>query len=76
MKRPSGMKRTPAGCMKRALRLMKHDAGREGGLIFRHVSQLTLETDQELPWSLDGEYAESVPLVEIRNHNRALELLL
>lgn len=28
-----------------------------GGVVFRHVSHLHLETDTELPWSLDGEYA-------------------
>ena len=48
----------------------------QGGLIFRHVAHLTLETDQALPWSLDGEYAESAPVVEIHNRNRALNLLL
>ena len=46
------------------------------GVIFRHVSQLSLETEQELPWSLDGEYAPSVPSAEIYNLQGALTFLL
>ena len=45
-------------------------------LIFRHVSSLHLETEEELPWSLDGEYAPSVPVVNIENRCRALSMLL
>ena len=48
----------------------------QGGLIFRHVSRVTLRTDEELPWSLDGEYAPSVPDVEIVNRRGAMTLLL
>ena len=46
------------------------------GLVFRHVSSIRLETEEELPWSLDGEYAPSVPVVEISNRQRALRILL
>ena len=46
------------------------------GLVFRHVSSLRLETDEDLPWSLDGEYAPSVPVVDIVNRQRALRMLL
>lgn len=47
-----------------------------GGLIFRHASELTLETEEELPWSLDGEYAPGVRHVTISNRQGALQLLL
>ena len=47
-----------------------------GGLIFRHVSALHVETDEELPWSLDGEYEPSQPTVDITNCQRALTMLL
>lgn len=47
-----------------------------GGVVFRHVSHLHLETDTELPWSLDGEYAPSVPEVDIVNRQAALRMLL
>ena len=47
-----------------------------GGLIFRHVTALHVETDEELPWSLDGEYEPSRPAVDITNRQRALTMLL
>ena len=47
-----------------------------GGLIFRHVTNIHVETDEELPWSLDGEYEPSLPSVDITNHQRALTMLL
>lgn len=46
------------------------------GLIFRHVSSVHLETDEDLPWSLDGEYAPGLPVVEIKNRRQALAMLL
>lgn len=46
------------------------------GLVFRHVSTLHLETEEELPWSLDGEFAASEPAVDIVNCQQALEMLL
>ena len=47
-----------------------------GGLIFRHVSALHVETDKDLPWSLDGEYEPSQPTVDITNCQQALTMLL
>ena len=47
-----------------------------GGLVFRHVSSLRVETDEDLPWSLDGEFAASAPAVEIRNCAKGLTMLL
>lgn len=46
------------------------------GLVFRHASTVRVETDGDLPWSLDGEYAPGVPAVEIRNHRQAISMLL
>ena len=46
------------------------------GLVFRHVSSIHLETDEDLPWSLDGEYAASAPAVDISNCQRAMTMLL
>lgn len=46
------------------------------GLIFRHVSAVTAEPAEDLPWSLDGEYAPSSQRVEILNHRAALRFLL
>ena len=46
------------------------------GVIFRHVSALTAESDEQFPWSLDGEYGEGGESVEIRNLRRRLTFLL
>ena len=46
------------------------------GLVFRHVSSIRVETEEDLPWSLDGEYAPSMPAVEIVNRQRVLTMLL
>ena len=46
------------------------------GLVFRHVSSIHLETGEDLPWSLDGEYAASSPVVDIMNCQQALTVLL
>ena len=56
-----------------ALLNQQYDAG---GLIFRHVTSIHVETDEELPWSLDGEYEPSLPSVDITNHQCALTMLL
>ena len=45
------------------------------GVIFRHFAQVTLTTDDIIPWSLDGEYAASQPKVEILNLHHAIELM-
>lgn len=46
------------------------------GLVFRHVSALRVEPEEELPWSLDGEYAPSSPAVDIVNRQGRLTILL
>ena len=46
------------------------------GLVFRHVSSIHFETEEELPWSLDGEYAPGCRTVDIINHQGTLQLLL
>ena len=51
---------------------MKYDMP---GIIFRHVEQVKLTTEDDIPWSLDGEYAESCPIVEIENLPRAITLI-
>jgi YegS/Rv2252/BmrU family lipid kinase len=57
------------------LALLNQQYDREG-VVFRHVSSIHLETETELPWSLDGEYAASVPVVEITNRCQNLTMLL
>ena len=67
--------KTPIALQNLVFALLNQQYDREG-LIFRHVSSLHLETEEDLPWSLDGEYAPSVPTVEILNRRQALRMLL
>lgn len=46
------------------------------GVIFRHVSQVTVETPESFPWSLDGEFCPGEERMEIRNLCRRLTFLL
>lgn len=55
-----------------ALNRMQYDGP---GVIFRHVSHVTVETEEEIPWSLDGEFAPSAPRVEIDNCHGAIRLM-
>ena len=45
-------------------------------IIFRHVKKVTAETSSDIPWTLDGEYAPSEPLIEIGIENNAIRMLL
>lgn len=67
--------RTPADVQNLAVALLNQQYDSEG-LVFRHAASIHLETEEELPWSLDGEYAPSLPAVDIENRCRALEMLL
>lgn len=67
--------RTAADLQNLVVALLNQQYDREG-LVFRHVSSIHLETEEELPWSLDGEYAPSLPDVDIENRRQALEMLL
>lgn len=67
--------KTPMDLQNLVLALMNQQYDREG-LIFRHVSSIHLETDMDLPWSLDGEYAPSCSIVDIENRQRQLTMLL
>jgi diacylglycerol kinase family enzyme len=47
-----------------------------GGVVFRHVSSVTVATPEGFPWTLDGEYGAGAEEVEIRNIPRRLTFLL
>ena len=44
-------------------------------VIFRHVKNVVLTTNENISWSLDGEYAASAPRVEIQCLPGAIELV-
>ena len=56
-----------------SLKQMQYD---DPGIFFRHASHVTVETRDDIPWSLDGEYAPSAPVVNIVNCHGAIELLV
>lgn len=45
------------------------------GIVYRHVSHLECEVEGDVPWTLDGEYAPSVPRVVIDNLPHAVHLM-
>ena len=47
-----------------------------GGVIFRHVHTLTVQTPEDLPWALDGEFDPGGAQVEIHNLHRRLAFLV
>ena len=47
-----------------------------GGVIFRHVHTLTVQTPEDLPWALDGEFDPCGAQVEIHNLHRRLTFLI
>ena len=67
--------KTPTDLQNLVLALLEQQYDREG-LVFRHVSSIHLETAEDLPWSLDGEYAPSAAEVTIENRQQALTMLL
>ena len=46
------------------------------GMLFRHVSDITVETPENFPWALDGEYGPGTERVEIKNLHQKLLFLL
>ena len=67
--------KTPMGLQNLVVALLNQQYDSEG-VVFRHVTSVRVETQGELPWSLDGEYASSVPVVEIQNCQGSLTMLL
>ena len=47
-----------------------------GGVIFRHVHTLTVQTPEDLPWALDGEFDPGGAQVEIHSLHRHLTFLI
>ena len=45
------------------------------GIVYRHVSHLEIRTTEEVPWTLDGEYAPGTQLVTIDNIHHAITLM-
>lgn len=46
------------------------------GLIFRHVRHVTAESEENTPWTLDGEFVPGAPRNNISIEDNAIEMLL
>lgn len=46
------------------------------GVIFRHVSAVSVTTPEGFPWTLDGEYGSGAERIEIRNLRQRITFLL
>ena len=56
--------------------LMYQEYGDSEGLIFRHVKHVTAETEENIPWTLDGEFVPGAPKIEISIEENGIEMLL
>jgi diacylglycerol kinase family enzyme len=55
--------------------ILKHEFNREGIEFFKTKS-LTVETNEDLSWTLDGEFAETNGKVEINNLQKAITFIV
>lgn len=53
--------------------ILRHDLNREG-IEFFHSNKITVSMGKDVPWTLDGEYAEGADTVLIENIHSAIEL--
>lgn len=52
------------------------DYGSSEGLIFRHVRHVVAETQETIPWTLDGEYAPGGERIDIRIEDNGIKMML
>lgn len=70
------MPKTPSDLQNLILGMTKMNYHDYPGVIFRHVRQVSVTTGEDIPWSLDGEYAASAPRVEICSLPGAMRIML
>src|SRR5574344_195774 len=56
--------------------LVYQDYESSAGLIFRHMKHDVAETEENIPWTLDGEYAPGAPRIEIGIEDNGIQMLL
>lgn len=56
--------------------LVYQDYENSEGLIFRHVRKVIAETEENIPWTLDGEYAPSEARVEICVEDNGIQMII
>ncbi len=68
--------KSPAQLQSLTHALMYQEYGNSDGLIFRHVHNVTAETGDNIPWSLDGEFVPGAPHIDISIEHSGIEMLL
>lgn len=68
--------KSPAQLQSLTHALMYQEYGNSDGLIFRHVHNVTAETEDNIPWSLDGEFVPGAPHIDISIKHSGIEMLL
>lgn len=68
--------KTPAQLQALTRALMYQEYGDSEGLIFRHVRHVVAETEEDIPWTLDGEFVPGAPKIDISIEENGIEMLL
>lgn len=68
--------KTAAALQKLIHVLIAQDFDHSDGLIFRHISRVTAQTTEEIPWTLDGEYAPGASKVDISIAREGIQLMI
>lgn len=68
--------KTPGQLQSITRALLYQELADSEGLFFRHVKSVTAETEENIPWTLDGEYVPGAPRIEISIENSGIEMLL
>ena len=55
--------------------ILRRDFTREGMEFFR-TNDILIETDENVSWTLDGEYAEGQPKMRVENLHKAITFIL
>ncbi len=68
--------KTPQALQKLIQAVAYQDYESSEGLIFRHVRSVTAETQESIPWTLDGEYAPGEERIEIHIEDNGIQMML
>lgn len=70
------MPRTPAALQAIVRALVSQNYENSSGILFRHVKRVVAETEDDIPWTLDGEFDPGAKKVEIGIEENGLTMLL
>ncbi|MBE6907980.1 MAG: diacylglycerol kinase family lipid kinase [Ruminococcaceae bacterium] len=68
--------KTPAQLQSLTRALLYAEYDDDQGLIFRHVRHVTAETEENIPWTLDGEFVPGAPRIDVSIEENGIQMLL